>query len=102
MLDRKTYEKEYMGKIVSDEEVISYLQNENRNLKKENEECHKKIMDLHIQIEKMKCCGNCKHCVFKYDDEDLIFECDLNGMESYTHLKTCINWELANDSSRTS
>ena len=51
--------------------------------------------ELKAQIEKMKCCGNCKNCVFKYDDEDLIFECDVNGTESYTHLKTCTNWELA-------
>lgn len=47
------------------------------------------------QIEKMKCCGNCKNCVFKYDDEDLIFECDINGTESYSRLRTCTNWELA-------
>lgn len=36
MIDRKTYEKEYMGKIVSDEEIINFLQ-------------------------RLMCCGNCKH-----------------------------------------
>ena len=52
---------------------------------------------LKWQIKKMKCCGNCKNCTFKfkYDDDDLIIECDVYGTERYTHLKSCTNWELA-------
>lgn len=73
-------------------QYIELLQNEKAELA---EDFCKQLKELKEQIEKMKCCGNCKNCVFKYDDEDLIFECDVNGTESYTHLKTCTNWELA-------
>lgn len=68
MIDRKAYEKGYMGKIVSDEEVINFLQNENRGLKKE-------IAGLKAEIEKMKCCSNCSHfdsgnCTFSFRTKD--------------------------------
>lgn len=68
---------------------------ENQTLGNNNATLIHKLGELSEQIEKMKCCGNCKNCIFKYDDEDLIFECDVSGTESYTHLKTCTNWELA-------
>lgn len=77
------------------ENEIAELKEQNLELKERCERKTKALVRLIEQNEKMKCCANCKHCVFKYDDEDLIFECDVTGMESYNHLKTCTNWELA-------
>ena len=50
----------------------------------------KEVEELKAQIEKMKCCGNCKHQ--KYDYESKYCEFDA------TREKECVNlseWELA-------
>lgn len=85
------------------EEVIA-LRIENEQLKKENAErsnsvtelsntkteLENKVTELNEQIEKMKCCGNCKHYI--YDCGERYCEYDA------TREKDCENkneWELA-------
>ena len=41
----------------------------------------KRIAELEAQIEKMKCCGNCKHqCSFLFQDE---IDCENNGLPKW-------------------
>lgn len=70
------------------QEEIGYLKEcleENRGLKDT-------VIELKAQIEKMKCCENCKH--YKYTCENG-YDCDLGIIDKWkTYHKKCNKWEL--------
>jgi len=69
--------KKYEKQIQIDAEQI-------RALQKQNGELTDRCRELESQIEKMKCCGNCKYqCSFLFQDE---IDCAKNGLPK---------WELA-------
>ena len=50
--------------------------------------------ELEAQIEKMKCCGNCKHC--KYDPNEESNEyCEKHQQIVNIAIRPCVEWELA-------
>ena len=52
-----------------------------RALQKHNGELIDKLKELEAQIEKMKCCANCKHqCSFLFQDE---IDCAKNGFSKW-------------------
>ena len=59
---------------------------DNEKLKNQNKELIQKISELEVQIEKMKCCGNCKH-LMKEHNENCVFINSLNTI-------CCNKWEL--------
>lgn len=71
-------QQEYFGKVHTDNKET--LQN-----------ALKRIEELEVQIEKMKCCGNCKYQV---RDECGEF-CDYEGMSGISG--DCDKWEIKND-----
>jgi len=57
------------------------IQEDVLSLRIENEALREVIIDLEAQIEKMKCCGNCKHqCSFLFQDE---IDCANNGLPKW-------------------
>jgi len=62
-----------------------------RALQKQNGELTDKVRELEAQIEKMKCCENCKHHHFMGDE----LKCSLDYDTEFECLKTKQNWELA-------
>ena len=78
---------------------IENLEKENKELKKDkewlddtNNEQTEVILKLNEQIEKMKCCGNCKH---NYFDNEEIRHCDVLNQHQMVVFKKCDKWELA-------
>lgn len=51
------------------------------------------VMKLKVEREKMKCCGNCKHCYSKNDEENVI-TCAYDDEFAYLSLRKCYKWEL--------
>lgn len=71
--------------------VLSDLLKDKESLEKENKE-------LKQQIEKMKCCGNCKHWKWK-DGEDLaeeegVYYCELKLRSDMLLTGKCDGWEI--------
>lgn len=77
-------------------------------MKKENEELNRdktelansvtelkdKVTELEMQIEKMKCCYNCKHGRI-YFVKEIIVDCLANKDNSNNKFNNCDKWELA-------
>ena len=64
-----------------------------RALQKQNGELTDRVNELEAQIEKMKCCGNCKHCgeVRTYkglDGKNIVVNCN-SGSNCF-----CDKWEI--------
>lgn len=53
----------------------------------------KEVSFLTGQIESLKMCGNCAHCVMRHDEEDRWEECEVTGM-GVELTDTCGLWEL--------
>lgn len=103
-MTEEEFRKEYMGMCVSDKEIIKYLEKENKQLKEQlknnpyvqilQKEKSEMAEDFAKQIEKMKCCGNCKYFFMNWD----IAECDLetrdeNGfLYCRDHKSVCNKW----------
>jgi len=55
----------------------------------------KRIAELEEQIDKMKCCGNCKHC--KYDENEESNEyCEKHQQIVNIAVQACGYWEFEN------
>lgn len=78
----------------------NYLPNELEQLKKENEELKVqmgragyRIAELKMQIDKMKCCYNCKYGRI-YFVKEIIVDCLANKVNSNNKYENCDKWEL--------
>lgn len=58
----------------------------------------KEISFLTGQLESLKMCGNCAHCVMRHDEEDRWEECELTDM-GVELTDTCRLWELLKNKS---
>lgn len=94
-MTEKEFKHKYMGICVSDQEIIEYLEKENKQLKKQEEILLDRILTLQKtngsltdKVEKMKCCGNCEYCL-KTEEYCKI-------VEGYVDCDSkCNKWELA-------
>lgn len=66
---------------------------DNEELENQNKELIQKISELEAQNEKMKCCGNCKHC-YLWEDFYINMNCSLPNTDINLGNK-CDKWELA-------
>ena len=57
-----------------------------------NKSIHDEVL-LRGQIEKMKCCGNCKHCKFDMNEESNEY-CEKHQQIVNVVTRPCIEWEL--------
>ena len=79
---------------------IAELEKDNRLLEqrgsdilKELLDKNKRCMELEQQIEKMKCCGNCKHC--KYSESEESYEwCEKHDQIVNIAIKPCYDYEM--------
>lgn len=75
------------------EQKIEGLEKENNKLLDVINNQDVKIADLEKQIEKMKCCGNCKHC--KYSESEESYEwCEKHDQIVNIAIKPCYAYEM--------
>ena len=71
---------------------LEELEAENNDLCDSLETQGLKVSELESQIEKMKCCGNCKHC--KYDENEESYEfCEKHQQVMNIAIQPCCEWE---------
>lgn len=73
-------------------EYAKFLQDAYYEIYKELAEIKKENAELKAQIEKMKCCENCRH---NYFDNEEIRHCDVLNQHQMVVFKKCDKWELA-------
>jgi hypothetical protein len=67
-------QQEYFGKVHTDNKET--LQN-----------ALKRIDELEVQIEKMKCCGNCKH--YQFQNDARYYTCTKDGKRNGKNYRSC-------------
>ena len=75
-----------MGKQTSDKEIES-LSKHILDLQKDKDNLTDRVRELEQQIEKMKCCGNCKY--YKFQNDAGYYTCTRDGKRNGKNYRSC-------------